>query len=78
MLLEEGDALLRGAHSCGHAEHAADAGSDDVGVIQIGQRIANDEGIDTCCLGRAEDGAQIAGLLNTFQNNTDFKSFGLY
>ena len=65
VLLEEGDALLGGADGGGYAEHAADAGADEVGVVEVGQRVADDDGIDAGGLRRAEDGPEVARLLDT-------------
>ena len=69
MLFEEGDALRRCADGYWDAEHAADTGTDEVGVVEVGERVTHDDGIDASGLCRPQDGSQIAGFLHTFEDD---------
>ena len=71
MLLEERDAFLRGADGHGYAEHSTDTGADEVRVIEIGQRVAHDDGIYMGSLCRTQDSPQITRLLYTLKNDDE-------
>lgn len=68
MLLQEGDTLLRCAYRCWYAEHATDAGTNQVGVIHISERVAHDDGIHSLCLCTTQHSAKVAGLLYTLKD----------
>ena len=53
MLLEKQDALLAGAGHSWHGEDSAYGRSDQVGIIDVGERIADDNAISTGSIGRA-------------------------
>ena len=67
--LEEGDALLRGTDDRWYREYSPDTGPNQVGVIEVCQRVADDHGIHVGGIGTAQDGPQIAGLLHTLEND---------
>ena len=69
MRLEEGDALLGGADGRGDTEDSADAGADDVGIIDIRQWVADDDGIHPSGLRRTQYGSQVAWLLHALEND---------
>ena len=70
-LLQETDALLRGADGHRHTEHTADAGPDKVGIIEVCQRIAHHDGIHPSSLCRAQDGTQVTRLLHTLEDDDE-------
>ena len=55
--LEEGNSLLLRADGGGYIEDATNAGTDEIGIIEVSERVADDNGIHACGLGRTEDGA---------------------
>ena len=69
ILLKESDAFFGGAYGDRHVEYSTDAGTYEVGIIDICQGIADDYCIHIRSLCRAEDGSEVAGLFNTLENN---------
>jgi hypothetical protein len=69
MLLEKGNALL-GRTSYGRdCEDGSDGGTNEIGVVEVCQRIAHDNTRCLCCIGTAEDGSEIARLLYPLEDN---------
>jgi hypothetical protein len=63
---KEREGVLTGGFEDREGEESAYAGADDVGVMDIGSGIADDDSIDAGGVAGAEDGAEIAGLFNAF------------
>ena len=68
-LLEEGDALLGRTSHTRHTEEAAYRRADEVGIIEVGQRVADDDGIYPSSISRAKNGSEVARLLYPFDND---------
>ena len=77
MLLEKGDALFAAARNSGHSEDSTDGGANQVRIIEVGQRVTNDDRIGFCCIGRAEHSTQVAWFLNAFQDHHPARQCGL-
>ena len=71
MGLQEGNALLGRAGHSGHREDGSEGGADEVGIVEVGERVAYDDGIYTCGIGRTEHGAEVAGLLHALQHHEE-------
>ena len=67
--LEEADALLGSAGHAWHAEDGTDGTANEIGVIQVCQRVADDDGVSMCRICRAQHSPQVARLLDTLQYN---------
>ena len=75
----------RGRHHR-HRKDAANTGTDGVGVVDVGLRIADDHGVEVCGIGRAQEGTQVSRFFNGFKNKqqgcfpqaeiAEFKPFG--
>ena len=70
--LEEGNALQRGTDGRWYCEYSPDTGPNQVGVIEVCQRVTDDHGIHVGGIGTAQDGSQVTGLLHTFQDNHEW------
>ena len=68
-LLKEGDALLRRTGHAGHGENGANTGAYQVGIVEVGQRIANNNGISLRSVGTTQHGTQVAWLLHALQHH---------
>ena len=71
MLLEPCDAFLAGAGNGGYGEDGSDGTADEVGVVEVGEGIAHDDGCHACCIGTAEDGSEVTGLLDTLEDDEE-------
>src|SRR5207237_434233 len=69
LFAQESQDVGHGRGNGGHREHAADAGADGVGVVEVGARVADEHGVDRGRVGSAEDGAQVAGLFHGFEHD---------
>ena len=68
-LLEKSDALVGRASHTRDAEDTANRGTNEVGVVEVGQRVADDDGIDAGSISRTKDSTEIARLLHALQND---------
>ena len=68
MLFQEADALVAGAGHARYGEDGTDGATDKIGIVEVGQGVAHDDGIGLSGIGRAQDGTQIAGLLDALQH----------
>jgi hypothetical protein len=75
VLLEECDALRGTAGNDGNRKNGSNGGTDKIGVVEVGERVADYHACGLRCIGTAKDGSQIAGLLHPFEY--DEKGVGL-
>jgi hypothetical protein len=71
MLFKEGYTLFRGTGYGGNCKDGSDGGADKIGVIQICQRIADNDACGIGSIGTTEDSSKVAGLLNALQNDKE-------
>ncbi len=71
VLLEPGEGFGGGGFGDGDGEEGADAGADDIGVVDVGAAVADDEGVGPGGIGGAEHGAEVAGLLDVFADDEE-------
>ena len=69
MLLEKQDALLAGAGHSWHGEDSAYGRPDQVGIIDVGEGIADDDAISTGSIGRTKHSTQIARFLHALKDD---------
>lgn len=67
--LEPGDGLLGGGHGDLPGEYGTDTGPDEVRVVEVGQRIADDDGIGSGGVGTPQHGPEVAGFFDTLKDN---------
>jgi len=67
--LQETDALLGRASHTRNAEDSSDRGTDEVGVVKVGQGVADNDCIDTGSIGRTQDSTEVTRFLHTLQDN---------
>lgn len=67
--LEPLDARFRGARYGRYAEEGTYRGADNIRIVEVALRVADDDGIDMGSISRAEDGPHIARFLYTLQND---------
>ena len=67
--LQKADALVRRTSHTRDAEDTPNGGTNKIGIVKVGKRVADNHRIDTRSISRAQDCAQIARLLHTLQNN---------
>ncbi len=77
MSLEPGDGLLRGGRDRGHREDPAEACPDQVRIVEVRKRVADDHGIGPGRVRAAEHGAQVPRLFHGFQHDDErmFRQF---
>ena len=68
---EETDAVVRRAADGGDGEDGADGSADEVGVVEVGEGVADDDGVGPCCIGRAEHGTEVSGLFDAFEHHDE-------
>ena len=59
MILQEGNTRLRGTGHTRYTEDGSDTGSDEVRIIEVCQRIADDHGVGLCRIGTTEYGTEV-------------------
>ncbi len=67
-VFEPGDGLLGGGDCHLSGKHGSYAGPDEVRVIEVGERVADDDGIGSGSIGTSEHGAKVAWLLNALKH----------
>lgn len=67
--LEPGDCLFGGGDGDLPGEHGSDAGPDEVRIVEVGEGIADDDGIGTGCVSAPEHGPEVAGFFDTLKDN---------
>jgi len=75
LLLEEREGAGGICFDDGQGEESSDAGADDVGIVDVGGGIADDDGVDPSSIARAEDGAEIARLFDAL-GDEEKRGFG--
>lgn len=68
---EPGDGFLRGGDGNGKGEEGAGGGADDVGVVDVGAGVADDDGAGAGGVGTAEHGAEVAGFFDGFADEDE-------
>ncbi len=66
---EPGDGVVGGGFGDGDGEERADGGADDVGVVDVGAAVADDEGVGAGGIGSAQHGAEIAGFFDVLADD---------
>ena len=63
------DTLLRGTSHTRNGENGSNTAAYKVGIIEIRERITNDDCISFGSISTAQDGSKVARLLHTFKHN---------
>ena len=71
VVLQPSDALLRSTGHTGHTEEGTYRGTDEIGVVQVAEGVAHDDGIDVGCISGTQDGSYVAGFLDTFHHHDE-------
>ena len=66
---QKADTLVGRAGHARHGESGAHRRTDEVRIVEVGQRVAHHNGIHARRIGRAQDGAQIAGFLDALEHD---------
>ena len=66
---QKADTLVGRAGHARHGESGADGRTNEIRVIQVGQRVAHHDGVNARRIGRTQDGAQIAGFLDALEHD---------
>lgn len=67
--LEPGDCLFGGGDGHLSGEHSTDAGPDEIRIVEVGERIADDYGVGTGCVSASEHGSEVAWFLHALKDN---------
>ena len=68
---QPGQGLRGGGFGDGDGEEGADGGADDVGVVEVGAAVADDEGVGPGGVGGAEHGAEVARFFDVFADDEE-------
>ena len=68
---EPGEEFFGGGLGDGEGEEGAGGGADDVGVVDVGAGVADDDGGGAGGVGGAEHGAEVAGFLDGFADEEE-------
>ena len=67
-VFEPGDGLLGGGDGHLSGKHGSDAGPDKVRVVEVGERVADDDGVRSGGVCASEDSPEVAGLLHALKH----------
>ena len=67
--LQVPDTFRRTTSDCGYGENRTYRSPDEIGVVEVGQRVADNHGISSGGIGRAENGTEVTRFLYTLQHN---------
>ena len=67
--LEPSDGLLGGGHGDLPGEYGTDAGPDEVRIVEVGEGIADDDGIGSGGVSASEHGSEVAWFLHALKDN---------
>ena len=68
---QPGEGVVGGSLGDGDTEEGADGGADNVGIIDVGAAVADDQGMGASSVGGAQHGAEVAGLFNVFTHDNE-------
>ena len=69
--LEECNAVVRRTGHAGHRKSSTDGRTNQIRIIEVGQRVAHNDGIHARGIGRTKDGTEVTGFLDTFEDNNE-------
>ena len=69
MLLQESNTLLRSASNCRNGKNGSDAASNQIGIVEVGKRVANHNGIDMGGIRSTQYGSKVSWFLHLFEHD---------